>query len=264
MSYHHQPAEPANKWTSAAAQAAEGNYHHNGPLTTGYRSWETVDEEAEDYDSTEWLDRKTKKVQNDSLMSTRRAVERLNESDIIARENMVKLSGQSEQLYKAEGRVESATSHVKVSSAKADHLKSLNRFFMMPSFGSGKAKKREALARKEAEERAANEDERLRGDRERSKRLGKMEQLQDHQSYRGSSKGTYTTAQDIERDEVEEEIDGNLDQLSSGLSRLKMIGQLMNEELSAQRGQVDRILDKSNVAQERLNVTTHKVQRLLD
>ncbi|KAI8916780.1 hypothetical protein DFJ77DRAFT_461265 [Powellomyces hirtus] len=249
-----------NKWT-AAAQAAE-QHQGNGP-TTGYRSWETVDEEPEDYDNGEWLDRKTKKVQNDSLLSTRRAVSRLHEADNLATQNMQKLSHQSEQLYKSEARLESAQSHVKVSDAKADHLKSLNRFFMLPSFGSKKAKKREANAKRENEERMLREDEGRAGEHDRAVRLGRVEEIQ-NRDFKSSHSGAYTTPEGIERDDTEQEIDANLDQLSSGLAKLKMMGQVMNTELDAQRGQVNRIMDRSDITNERLNVTTGKVKRMLN
>ncbi|KAJ3023273.1 Protein transport protein S9 plasma membrane t-SNARE [Thoreauomyces humboldtii] len=250
----------ANKWTNAAA-AAEQSSHDNG-MPAVQRSWETVDEEEEDYENEGWLDRKTKKVQNDSLMSSRRAVERLHATDAVATDNMAKLSYQSEQLYKAEGRLESAQTHVKVSDAKADHLKSLNRFFMLPSFGSKKAKKREAIAKKESEERAFREDERKLGEHDRAVRLGRIEDIQTR-NFALQQGTTYSTPQFIERDDTEREIDDNLDQLSSGLAKLKMMGQVMNTELDAQRGQVNRIMDRSDITAERLNVTTNKVNRML-
>ncbi|KND02707.1 uncharacterized protein SPPG_01790 [Spizellomyces punctatus DAOM BR117] len=250
--------EPVNRW-AAAAQAAESAY--NGGTSTGYRSWETVEEEPEDYDNSDWLERKTKKVQNDSLLSTRRALERLNETDSLAQQNMEKLAQQSEQLSKMDGRLESAHSHVKVSDAKADHLKSLNRFFMLPSFGSKKAKKKEAAAKREAEERAAREDERRLEEKERATRVERMQQVQGAQY---TSVGRmYTTPDGIERDDTEEEIDRNLDQISSGLSKLKMMGQIMNSELDAQNVQVNRLADRSESTNERLKVTTHKVQRII-
>ncbi|KAJ3151880.1 Protein transport protein S9 plasma membrane t-SNARE [Geranomyces michiganensis] len=254
---------PPNKWT-AAAQAAE-NHHtgmYDGGSSTGYRTWENVDDEPEDYDNEGWLDRKTKKVQNESLMSTRRAVEKLNAADSLAAENMAKLNYQGEQLYKAEGRLESAQSHVKVSDAKADHLKSLNRFFMLPSFGSGKAKRREALAKQEQRDREARDEERRLDDQNRSARSGRLQEIQERDFGAGRA-GMYTTPDGLERDDTEVEIDRNLDQLSSGLAKLKMMGQMMNTELDAQTGQVNRIMDRSDATNERLHVTTNKVQRML-
>ncbi|KAJ3165739.1 Protein transport protein S9 plasma membrane t-SNARE [Geranomyces variabilis] len=259
----HAPQPPPNKWT-AAAQAAE-NHHtgmYDGGSSTGYRTWENVDDEPEDYENSEWLDRKTKKVQNESLMSTRRAVEKLHAADTVATENMTKLNYQGEQLYKAEGRLESAQSHVKVSDAKADHLKSLNRFFMIPSFGSGKAKRREALAKQEQREREARDEERRLDDHNRMARAERLQDIQDR-DYSNRGTGMYTTPDGLERDDTEVEIDRNLDQLSSGLAKLKMMGQMMNTELDAQTGQVNRIMDRSDSTNERLNVTTNKVQRML-
>ncbi|KAI9011176.1 hypothetical protein BC832DRAFT_590421 [Gaertneriomyces semiglobifer] len=251
----HDPS-PGNPWAGAAARAAE----ENG--STAYKSWETVDDEPEDYDNEEWLDRKTQKVQNDSLMSTRRALQRVMETEDVGRSNLEKLGMQGEQLYKVEGRLDVASSHVKVSDAKADHLKSLNRFFMLPSFGSKKAKKKEEAARREKAELEARDLEREEEDRARSRRLGRFE-ASDAQSYKSPHKGMYSTPDGIERDATEEELDNNLDQISSGLSRLKMMASTMGEELDSQTHQIKRIEGRAISTGETLDHTTGKINRIL-
>lgn len=167
-----------------------------------------------------------------------------------------------EQLHKAEGGLETAQVHTKVSDAKADHLKSLNRFFMLPSFGSKKAKKREAAAKREAAERAAREEERKLSEKEHHMRQQRMQQAQ-QSDFSSSVGGIYTTPEGIERDENEEEIDRNLDHLSSGLAKLKMMGQVMNTELESQNSQIGRLMDQSSTASDQLGKTTRKVQQML-
>lgn len=76
-----------SKWASAAA-SIESDYD-------GQRSWEHVDDEPEDFDSSSWLDRKTKKVQNDSLNTSRRALEKMENAQGIAQSNLSKLASQS-------------------------------------------------------------------------------------------------------------------------------------------------------------------------
>lgn len=80
--------EPTSRW-AAAARAVEGEG------STGYNNWQTIDDEREDYDNSEWLERKTKAVQNDSVLSTRRAVQRLQESELLAASNLEILALQS-------------------------------------------------------------------------------------------------------------------------------------------------------------------------
>ncbi|TPX61259.1 hypothetical protein SpCBS45565_g07296 [Spizellomyces sp. 'palustris'] len=249
-----QPQPAGNRWAAAAAQAADGNRS-----STGYRSWETVDDEPEDFDNTDWLQRKTKKVQNDSLHSTRRALQRLNETDAIATSNLTKLNQQSEQLYKVNSRLESAEQHVKVSDSKADHLKSLNRYFFLPSFGGKKAREREDAAKRENAERSTRDESALSRDRQaRDERFQSVRNA----NYMSSTRGMYSTPQGIERDDTEEEIDNNLDQISSGLMRLKMMSQSMNTELDSQKDMIGRISDRTDRTGEKIRTTTRKIERI--
>ncbi|RKO90187.1 hypothetical protein BDK51DRAFT_21797 [Blyttiomyces helicus] len=250
------PATPS-RW-EAAAQAAE-----TGQQRT-YKSWETVDDEPEDFDNSDWLDRKTKKVQNDSLMSTRRALQKMNDTEKTAERNLEKMNSQTEQLYKIENRLQGAEQHVKVSDAKADQLKTLNRFFLIPSWGSGKTKRREEAARREAEERELIEQERREQEAERASRSARTAGFRGAGGHppRGSS-SSYSTPQGIDRDDTENEIDSNVDQLSAGLARLKMMGQTMNSELESQTLQVGRITDRTDRTGERLNNTNTKLNRIM-
>ncbi|TPX31438.1 hypothetical protein SeLEV6574_g08538, partial [Synchytrium endobioticum] len=67
----------------------------------------------------------------------------------------------------------------------------------------------------------------------------------------------------LERDETEEEIDSNLNALSGGLSRLKMMAASMNEELDGQNGSFHRITDQAEKVKARVDSTQKKVQRFL-
>lgn len=67
----------------------------------------------------------------------------------------------------------------------------------------------------------------------------------------------------MQRDETEEEIDSNLDQISSGLARIRMMGQSMNAELSSQQGQMNRIYDKTAMSDERLGVANRKLNGIM-
>ncbi|KAI9090876.1 hypothetical protein DFS34DRAFT_636773 [Phlyctochytrium arcticum] len=252
-----------SRW-AAAAQAAEqrtSNYGGGGGngSSTGFRSWENVDEEPEDYDSSGWLERKTKKVQNDSLHGTRRALARLNEADNLASSNLTRLHSQSEQLYKVDSRLEAAEDKAQVGDAKADHLKSLNRYFFLPSFGGKKAGKKEEKVVKGVETRAARDESHL--DNHRREREQRFQDIQ-NRDYSSSTRGMYSTPDGIERDNTEEEIDGNLDQISSGLARLKMMSQAMNSELGTQTQMIGRISDRSDRTGERLRNTSRKIDNI--
>ncbi|KAH6588111.1 hypothetical protein BASA61_006111 [Batrachochytrium salamandrivorans] len=133
-----------SRWANAAS-AAERSRH----APPGSRSYQ---DDEEDWDNSEWLQNKTKETQGESLSSTRRALQRLNETHATAQNNMGMMNQQSEQLHKIECRIDVAENQAKVNDAKVDHLKAVNRFFMLPSFGKGKAKRREAKLKKQEEE----------------------------------------------------------------------------------------------------------------
>ncbi|KAJ3090796.1 hypothetical protein HK102_002659 [Quaeritorhiza haematococci] len=254
-----------------------GGYGNGGGQTTGYKPWEYIDDEPEDYDSSEWLERKTKKVQDDSLQSTRRALAKLNETETVATSNMSKLGAQTEQLNKIEKRLHHADQHAQVSDAKADQLKSLNRFFMLPSWGGGKVKKREDKAKREAAERERREEEENRIARERQDKWRNYNDSASSSDSRGGDRGRsgsgssrgggggygmYSTPYGMERDHKEVEIDENLDQISSGLSRLKMMASTMNDELDHQTRIIGRVGDQVSVTDERLGRTTRKLNQI--
>ncbi|KAJ3166944.1 Protein transport protein S9 plasma membrane t-SNARE [Geranomyces variabilis] len=258
--YESPAAAPApNRWAAAAAQAAEGQTSNGG-----YRSWETVDEEPEQYDDSGWLDRKTQKVQNDSLMSSRRALQRLNQADEVAVNNLSRLHSQGEQLGKVSARLDSAQQHAKVADAKTDHLKSLNKLFFLPSFGGKKAKRREerVLAAANAQEAAASSSS--------SSAAGTPdEEYASGSPYADRSYGrtaapvrSYSTPENINRDSTEEEIDDNIDQISSGLTRLKMMSQSMNAALDKQNGQIRTISTRADTTKEHIRSTSRKIDNI--
>ncbi|KAJ3412719.1 Protein transport protein S9 plasma membrane t-SNARE [Chytridiales sp. JEL 0842] len=261
---------PRNKWEAAAA-AAE-SYNQSGGA---YRSWETVDDEPEDYENEEWLQRKTKKVQDDSLQTTRKALQKLTMAEQTAQGSLVKLNQQSEQLYNIEHRLDVADQHVKVSEAKTRELHSLNRFFMLPNFAGKRTAKVEEKARLDMEE----------AERREAERKAKVQQVLDSRGENGyygsydddtsssSSKSKkkdkkdknapydpwanrgphYTTPDGLERDEKEVEIDKNLDDISGGLARLKMMGMTMQGEINSQNSHISRIDDKTSMVRDRVD-----------
>ncbi|KAH9272348.1 hypothetical protein BASA83_005441 [Batrachochytrium salamandrivorans] len=231
-----------SRWANAAS-AAERSRH----APPGSRSYQ---DDEEDWDNSEWLQNKTKETQGESLSSTRRALQRLNETHATAQNNMGMMNQQSEQLHKIECRIDVAENQAKVNDAKVDHLKAVNRFFMLPSFGKGKAKRREAKLKKQEEE---------------GKPTSKHARPAGHTTASGAAQNgsrydrIYTTPQGVDRDDVEEELDSNLNDISSGLSRLKMMGQAMNSELDSQTKQLNRIHDRTDSSRDYMGRLNNKM-----
>ncbi|KAH6575974.1 hypothetical protein BASA62_001683 [Batrachochytrium salamandrivorans] len=229
-----------SRWANAAS-AAERSRH----APPGSRSYQ---DDEEDWDNSEWLQNKTKETQGESLSSTRRALQRLNETHATAQNNMGMMNQQSEQLHKIECRIDVAENQAKVNDAKVDHLKAVNRFFMLPSFGKGKAKRREAKLKKQEEEGKPT-----------------SKHAPGHTTASGAAQNgsrydrIYTTPQGVDRDDVEEELDSNLNDISSGLSRLKMMGQAMNSELDSQTKQLNRIHDRTDSSRDYMGRLNNKM-----
>jgi synaptosomal-associated protein 29 len=73
-----------------------------------------------------------------------------------------------------------------------------------------------------------------------------------------------TTPHGMKRDDTEAEIDSNLDQVSAGLSRIRMMGQAMNQEIDAQQSQITNIQDKTSMVDGRVQNSTSRLNKLLD
>ncbi|KAJ3310419.1 hypothetical protein HDU76_003373 [Blyttiomyces sp. JEL0837] len=270
------------KWAAAAAAAEEQN--RSGSYKP-YDGWENVDDEEENYEDEGWLARKTRATQNQSVETTRKALAKMTEAEDIASSSMVKLNNQSEQLYNIEHRLNVAHGHAKISEAKASELRSLNRFFMLPTFGAkAKAKRIETKMQQElidAEDREAERKARMNDvmamsqDRSGAYDGASSSSSSSRSGYgRSNSRGaqpqqppqsnnTYSTPAGLERDELEEEIDSNLDQMSAGLRRLKMMGEVMNQELTNQNQHINRIGDKSAEVTATIDGVNRNVKRVM-
>lgn len=209
----------------------------------------------------------------DSLTTSQRALEKVNHAQLVAQNNLEKLALQSEQLTRIDKRLEDTDQHVKISDAKTDRLKALNRFFMIPAIGSKKAKKREEKLTKEFDEKKNRHMQEGLREQERLERARMMNQSA-HGSHstpqlnsrgssiHGSQSHLYSTPAGLERDEVEVNIDSNLNQISAGLSRLKMMGQSMNEELGTQHQQMRRIQDRTDSSRDGITRVNRKMDHI--
>ncbi|KAJ3047305.1 Protein transport protein S9 plasma membrane t-SNARE, partial [Rhizoclosmatium hyalinum] len=256
------------KWASAAAAAEE----HQRSGGRRYDGWENVDQEEENHDDEGWLARKTRAVQNDSVNTTRRALQKAREADEIADRSLNKLNEQSEQLHRIEHRLDTADSHAKISEAKTAELKALNRWFFLPTFGaSKKAKAQEDRLKEEmaeAERRDAERRENVRNGggyysgsssardlsmRETGRDRSRNGNGRDHRGGGGGGgdgygySKSYSTPEGLDRDEMEDEIDNNLDEMSDMLRKLRMKGQIMGQEIESQTSHIRNINDKTDM-----------------
>ena len=97
-SQHHSPpqAAPGNKWSNAAQQAQLQRQDPHGS-SSPYQSWTDENYRATDADmsNSEWLNNRTRKVQDDSLNTSRRALQKMRDAERLAVENTSTMAGQS-------------------------------------------------------------------------------------------------------------------------------------------------------------------------
>ncbi|KAJ3060568.1 hypothetical protein HDU98_003491 [Podochytrium sp. JEL0797] len=284
------------KWAAAAAAAED--QQRNGGGAGRYAGWENVHEEDDNYDDEGWLSRKTRAVQDDSVNTTRRALQKARDAEDMAGRSLNQLNQQSEQLHRIEHRLDTADGHAKISEAKTGELKALNRWFFLPSFGASK-KAKEAEDRYKAEmleneRRDADRRENVkngggyysgamggssrdvRGERDGRDRGGENgyrgggERGDRNGGPRGGGGGgygggygkSYTTPDGLDRDEMEEEIDGNLDEISGALHRLKMMGQTMGQEIESQTTHIRGINDKTDMVKDRVDKVNRDISKI--
>lgn len=165
-----------------------------------------------------------------------------------------------------EHRLDEASSNANNVDAKVDHLKSLNKAFFLPTFGAKKAaRKEEEFRRQQEEKNYGNSKESRQREKQwngRNERLARNDE-RIHQAGQGQ-RSFYSTPDGLGRDQDEEEIDSNLGQISSGLSRLKMMGQAMSEELDSHGDQMQRINERTDFTRQKVDKLNGKVDQIVD
>ncbi|KAI9333134.1 hypothetical protein BDR26DRAFT_777611, partial [Obelidium mucronatum] len=180
-----------------------------------------------------WLARKTRATQMDSLATTNEALSKLQQSEELGAAGLNKLHQQGEQLHRISEKVSEAEGHAKIADAKASQLRTTNQFFMLPTWGADK--KAQALEQQYKSEMEASKDQ-----EEERRRAANANTTRVYNSS-ATGKKAYTTPDGLERDDVEEQIDGNLDAISAGLENMKAMGLAMGEELENQKPHIQKI-----------------------
>jgi len=186
-------------------------------------------------DESEYLQSKTKRVKSESRDSTRRALARLNEASLIAEHNLYLVNSQSEQFNYMERKLDETGVNVKSVDAKVDYLKSLSKHFFLPSFGRKKVDKKEQEAKK--------------FDSKHSRKTDRLNEA--------GPRKIYSIPQGLEG-----EIDNNLGQISTGLSRLRMIGLQMGEELQHNDEQMKRMDEGAGFTRDKISKINSKMDKI--
>ncbi|RKP26840.1 hypothetical protein SYNPS1DRAFT_10981, partial [Syncephalis pseudoplumigaleata] len=229
------------------------------------------DDEDEDI---EGIKRQIHTVKQDTLQSTRNAVQKLQETEAVATSTMTTLGRQGEQIINVERQLDMTDLHAERAAERTDELKRLNRSIFRPSFKNPFTSKKRA--EKELEQKQREHEEYM---QKRSELHTAEYQTQQRMATAMGAPGTrgaqgYKSAKDIYGDEsgrytfededpsVEREINENLDVISDSMQRLKMMGTAMNAELTAQNDRLKTIDGKTTTVHSKINLQRNRLDRI--
>ncbi|KAF8271346.1 hypothetical protein EI94DRAFT_1797105 [Lactarius quietus] len=238
-------------------KVSTNRFAHDGPTL---REPPPGEENEEDVEA---IKQQTRFIKQDSVNSTRNALRMAREAEETARGTITRLGSQSEKLANTERHLDVSKGHSQRAEDKTDELKKLNRSIFRPAITFNKDAKRAAqeakLLQRYEEEREEHEKAML-DIRDTQNRLGKASAYDSREEDIGTGRPSRTAAQQALQkeqrkryqfeatasdDELEDELDGNLDEISDMTKRLKALGSAMGQELDNQNNRIERIEEKT-------------------
>jgi len=219
----------------------------------------------ENEEDVEGIKQQTRFVKQESVNSTRNALRMAREAEETARNTVNKLGSQSEKLANTERHLDVSKTHSQRADDKTDELKQLNRSIFRPVIHFNKDAKRTAQEAKIQQRYDEERDEReksMKDTRDTQNRLGQASAygqreegieagpngrrtMTDSQlALRKEQRQRYQFEATASDDELEDELDGNLDEISDVAKRLKALGTAMGQELDNQNNRIERIEEK--------------------
>ncbi|SAM00914.1 hypothetical protein [Absidia glauca] len=227
------------------------------------------DEEGGEDQEVVGLKKQIRDIKQESLQSTRNALQKISEAEQSASQSMNQLGTQSTQIANVNRNIDLAKAHSDRASSQADELKQLNRSIFIPVVKNPfnkSARQRRDIERLQADQ-AEHMDERdniRQFEHESNARIDQANRRNDRVSSnagyrRGRSEADrrrYQFEADEEDDAVEDEIDSNLDLLGGATARLKNMAMTMNDELDSQNKHLGKLNKKVDPISQKLVATT--------
>ncbi|KAI0793477.1 hypothetical protein C8Q75DRAFT_750295 [Abortiporus biennis] len=218
-------------------------------------------------------------TKQESVNSTRNALRLAREAEETARNTLGRLGDQSEKLANTERHLDVAKGHSMRAEDKTDELKQLNRSIFRPVITFNKDAKRAAAEMKVQQRYNDERDERekaMSDIRETQDRLGRGMTYGRRDEQEGM--GRYKTEAELSirkeqrkrfqfeatasDDEMEDELDDNLGEISEMTKRLNALGTTMGQELDRQNERIGRITEKTDNLDNRIFRNTKKLERI--
>jgi hypothetical protein len=197
------------------------------------------------WNDSEWLSSRTRQVQSDSLSTCQRAVAKMRQVETLAEKEANEIQAQGHRLNAVEQRIGLTFRYIQVNSAKAKQIKSLQKITPQNVLLEKKVK---ALEEKILQEQA----------RQRPVTTEQVARVRYESPYGQQS----STPMGLEQCDTERKIDASLDELSGGLSRIKLMVQQMNRDLTSQLANTDKTYEKTCVSDEKLVKTNRRMSKI--
>ncbi|KAL7312896.1 Protein transport protein S9 plasma membrane t-SNARE [Mucor circinelloides] len=226
--------------------------------------------EADEDQEVVQIQNKIRSVKQDTLASTRNALQKISETEATAANTMNMLGTQSTQIANVDRNVDLSKAYSDRASSQAGELKQLNRSIFIPvvknpfTKGSRNRKEMDRLHR-DHEDHMAERDNIRQFEYDSSARIEdaqrKAMRLKGEEGYHKgrsqSDRNRYQFEADEEDDAIEDEIDGNLDLLGDATARLRAMATTMNDELDSQNKQLNKLNKKVDPINTKLMSTTY-------
>ncbi|CDH50807.1 plasma membrane snare protein [Lichtheimia corymbifera JMRC:FSU:9682] len=255
----------------AAGGRYGGGYDDDQYGGSRYAAQQQQEEEDEEVGN---IKTQIRNVKQDTLASTRNALQKIHETEQTAANTMNMLGQQSTQIANVDRNLDLSKAYSDRAANQADELKQLNRSIFIPvvknPFTRNKRQQRELEALKRDQQEHMEERDRIRQfEYESNARLEQAQKRNERVSANaGYSRGRsesdrrrYQFEADEEDDAIEDEIDQNLDLLGGATARLKNMALTMNEEIDSQNRQLDKLNPKIDPLTQKLAATTHKLNK---
>lgn len=224
-----------------------------------FGGWDDI--EDNERNNTRYLQQQIEKKQKNIIQSSNRSLGMVLESEDIGNETAHELVRQGEQLRRTEQKLDKIDSDLNTSQRHITSIKSvfggIRNYFRKNEQTDSVPETRDSKLKSYLNSSSSKEEEEARNKKRMENHPG-MRNLPYNQNNQARS-----THQSSSMAAFESQLDDNLDEISSGLSRLKGLAEGLSSELDEQNDDIERLTGKASKVDEKLEKTNKDVKRLL-
>ena len=264
-----QTGVPEYQYQAESGQAGAEESRNYGAY--GDRQLTAEEEEEEDITATK---QEIKFMKQQDVSSTRNALAMANAAEESGRNTLARLGDQGDRMHNTEKNLDLAANINRAAEDKAKELKTLNRSMFAvhvnnPFTGKERREKRDNQIlerhRMERDQREATREAAFKTGARMNQNFKAVDDQKPIGQKTGASlaeRAKYQFEADSEDDQLEDEIDHNLDQLTGAAKRLNVLARATGEEVEAQNKHLEAIGMKSDRVDEQLVMNTARINRI--